>query len=80
MGGNSMKDLMILSLIIIVVALMLFLHWGKKQEAKAMEILKLEDKIRTERNSILENTVQDRMAQDLAVQDMVRVDLYQNKS
>lgn len=57
-----MKDLMILSLIIIVVALMLFLHWGKKQEAKAMEILKLEDKIRTERNSILENTVQDRMA------------------
>ena len=75
-----MKDLMILSLIIIVVALMLFLHWGKKQEAKAMEILKLEDKIRTERNSILENTVQDRMAQDLAVQDMVRVDLYQNKS
>lgn len=62
MGGNSMKDLMILSLIIIVVALMLFLHWGKKQEAKAMEILKLEDKIRTERNSILENTVQDRMA------------------
>ena len=74
-----MKDLMIISLIIIVAALTLFLHWGKKQEAKAMEILKLEDKIGIERNGILENTVQERTAQELAVQDVVRMDLYQNK-
>ncbi|MCI7813186.1 MAG: hypothetical protein MR543_05840 [Robinsoniella sp.] len=70
-----MKDVMILSLIIIVVCLMLFLHWGKKQEAKAMELSEQDER---DGNVIFENKRKQMASQDVTVQDMVRMDLYRD--
>ena len=67
-----MKDMAIVSLVIIVVSLMVFMYFAKRQEKKILQMTKVDSE--TEGNPFMESIVQ-----ESAIQDAVMMDLYQRK-
>lgn len=66
-----MKDLMTISLMIIVISLLLFLYFGKRHEGKITEKTDVDESPLSNANPFMESTVQ-----EVGAQDMMAADLY----